>query len=617
MILLSAALASNGTGLAAATGVGRQETRPVPSVPETVNSTACCSEPGEEFREEFHQTYPLSGTGHVSLENINGGLQIKVWDQPSVQVDAVKKAYRKERLAEAKIEINATEENIRIRTDYPNENLNFRGDDRRWENPASVDYTLTVPRKAVLESIELVNGSVDIDGVEGNVKATSINGRLNARGLMGETKLSTINGPLNATFTQLEESKPISLASVNGNVTLVVPSNTNASVRANTVHGGISSDFGLQVKHGEYVGHSLDGQIGTGGPRIKLDNVNGAIKITHAQDGLPLSPAASLQGDTKSQDGDGTIIVDVDENIRIAERARRDSERITRQAQRDAQRQVDIAMRDAQKEIEQAQRELVREQGRTQRVIVRTARASANVYNERFTAKETKTFAVSGAPRVTINTFDGQVTVHGWDKPEVSYTATKAAGDEETLKALTIQAQQQGDGISITAQNDDSNGSVSFDVYLPKQSTLHVSSGDGALNLDGVTGQITLRSGDGPIQVANGGGQLQVNTGDGVIKITKFDGQVDARTGDGEIALDGNFNAVSARTGDGTITLSVPAGSSFTIETNAPDEISNEGFVVAEDVSISPRVKRWRIGNGGKVFILRTGEGKILLRPRQ
>src|SRR6185369_9038649 len=296
--------------------------------------------------------------------------------------------------------------------------------------------------------------------------------------------------------------------------------------------------------HGEYVGHSLDGQIGTGGPRIKLDNVNGAIKITHAQDGLPLSPAASLQGDTKSQDGDGTIIVDVDENIRIAERARRDSERITRQAQRDAQRQVDIAMRDAQKEIEQAQRELVREQGRTQRVIVRTARASANVYNERFTAKETKTFAVSGAPRVTINTLDGQVTVHGWDKPEVSYTATKAAGDEETLKALTIQAQQQGDGISITAQNDDSNGSVSFDVYLPKQSTLHVSSGDGALNLDGVTGQITLRSGDG------------------------------------EIALDGNFNAVSARTGDGTITLSVPAGSSFTIETNAPDEISNEGFVV-------------------------------------
>ena len=108
-----------------------------------------------------------------------------------------------------------------------------------------------------------------------------------------------------------------------------------------------------------------------------------------------------------------------------------------------------------------------------------------------------------------------------------------------------------------------------------------------------------------------------MNTGDGLIKINKFDGQVDARTGDGPIALDGNFNSLSARTGDGTISLSVPAGSSFTIETNAPDEISNEGFVVAEDVTPSPRVKRWRIGNGGKVFVLKTGEGKILLRPRQ
>ena len=88
----------------------------------------------------------------------------------------------------------------------------------------------------------------------------------------------------NATFTQLDESKPISLGSVNGNVTLVIPSNANAAIRAGTVHGGITTDFGLKVKHGEYVGHSLDGQIGTGGPRIKLGNVNGGIK-SHSRAG--------------------------------------------------------------------------------------------------------------------------------------------------------------------------------------------------------------------------------------------------------------------------------------------------------------------------------------------
>jgi DUF4097 and DUF4098 domain-containing protein YvlB len=619
-VLLSVALTSNGAGPLAE--IGRQDPRPVAQGPSAADSTYAVSESGEEMREEFHQTYPLSQSGRVSLENINGDLQIKVWDRAAVQVDAIKKAYRKDRLAEATIEVNATEENIRIKTEYPDEPQNFRNGQGRYDNPATVDYTLTVPRKATLESVELINGSIDIDGVEGSVKASSINGRLNARGLLGEARLSTINGPLNATFNQLDESKAISLGSVNGNVTLVIPSNANASVRAGTVHGGISSDFALHIKHGEYVGHSMDGQIGTGGPKIKLGNVNGGIRVSRAQDGLPLSPAASVQGEAEAAD-EAEKADDLDIAVTVADKVRVqiDTERIARQAQRDAQRQVDAAMRESQRELERAQREMEREQARTeraQRVIVMNKTRVSEDWGRKVTAKETRTFAVSGSPRVTLNTFDGQVTVHGWDKQEVSFTATKSAHNEETLKGISVQSQQQGEAVSITATNNEQeNGSVDFDVYVPRQSTLHVSSGDGALNLEGVKGQITLRSGDGPIEVSNGGGQLQVNTGDGVIRVIKFEGQVDARTGDGEIALDGNFNAVTARTGDGTISLSVPAGSSFTIETNAPDEISNEGFTVAEDITPSPRVKRWRIGNGGKVFILKTGEGKILLRPRQ
>jgi DUF4097 and DUF4098 domain-containing protein YvlB len=546
-VLLSVALASNGAGPVAASGTG-QDQRPVPSVPSTIDTTANAEQPGEEIREEFHQTYPLSPTGRVSLENINGGVQIKVWDQASVQVDAIKRAYRRERLAEAKIEVSATEENIRIKTEYPDENQNFRSGEGRYNNPAIVDYTLTVPRKAVLESIELINGSIDIDGVEGNVKASSINGKVMAKGLAAEARLSTINGPLQVTFTQLDESKAIELGSVNGNVTLIIPSNANASIRANTVHGGISSDFGLKVKHGEYVGHSLDGQIGTGGPRIKLANVNGGIQINHAQDGLPVTPGTSIESDARNSEGD--VDVDVDVDVAPAVRARVDTVRVAREAQR----QVNQAMREAQREIERAQRELVREQARARVSVNRTR---VQVDNDRFTAKESKTFAVSGSPRVTINTFDGHVTIHGWDKPEVTYNATKGSHDENSLKEITIQAQQTGSAITITANNNDQQyGSVNFDVYVPRQSSLHVSSGDGALNLEGVTGQITLRSGDGPIEVANGGGQLQVNTGDGVIRVIKFEGQVDARTGDGEIALDGNFNSLSARTGHYTFSAS-------------------------------------------------------------
>ena len=632
VVLLTVALASNAAGPAAAHGLARQDPGLIPAQPSSDCEGCVIAQPGQELREEFHQTYPLSATGRVSLENLNGGVQIKIWDRAAVQVDAIKKAYKPHRLAEAQVQVNSTEESIRIRTDYPDQNQNFRNDERRYDNPAIVEYMVTVPRKAILESVELVNGSLDIEGVEGSVKASSINGRVRARGLTGDARLSTVNGELQATFTQLDESKPINLASVNGSVTLIIPSNANASIRAGTVHGSISSDFGLKVKHGEYVGHSMEGQIGTGGPRIKLGNVNGQIRVTHAQDGLPLSPAMNAAGEAGEVRVVSDVDVDVDVEISAAveaaerTRVRIESARVARETQREAQRQVNKALQDAQREVQRAQRELMLEQARAARIANASGRGKGSGeglgkgegWESKFTAQESRTFTVSGSPRVTITTFDGQVKVHGWDKSEVSFTATKHAQDEESLKQISIQAQQQGQAITVNAINEnDMNGSVNLDVYVPRQTMLHVSSGDGALNLDGVNGQITLRSGDGPIEVANGGGQLVVNTGDGVIRVIKFDGQVEAHTGDGAIDLDGNFNAVAARTGDGTISLTVPAGSSFTIETNSPEEISNEGFVVAEDITPSPRFKRWRIGNGGKVFVLKTGEGKILLRPQK
>ncbi len=98
--------------------------------------------------------------------------------------------------------------------------------------------------------------------------------------------------------------------------------------------------------------------------------------------------------------------------------------------------------------------------------------------------------------------------------------------------------------------------------------------------------------------------------------MNKFDGQLDARTGDGPIRLDGSFNALSARTGDGAISLTVPSNSNFTVETNADNDVTNEGLSISEDIAPSRRVKRWRIGSGGKVFVLTTGDGQIVLRSR-
>ncbi len=42
-----------------------------------------------ELTEEFHQSYPLTAGGRVSLSNLNGKVRVTAWDRNEVRVDAV------------------------------------------------------------------------------------------------------------------------------------------------------------------------------------------------------------------------------------------------------------------------------------------------------------------------------------------------------------------------------------------------------------------------------------------------------------------------------------------------------------------------------------------------
>jgi DUF4097 and DUF4098 domain-containing protein YvlB len=233
---------------------------------------------GDELTEEFHQSYALTATGRVSIANINGNVHISAWDRNEVKVDAVKRAYSPERLSEVTIDVTNSADSVVIKTKYPERNQTFETRNRE-NNPASVEYTLTVPRGARIDSADLVNGSLDIEGVKGDVRVSLVNGEVKAGGLGGEVKLSTVNGAQEVNVTTLDEAKGVTLNSVNGSIVLIVPSGANAQVRASTVHGAITNDFGLTVNEGQYVGRDLTGQIGSGGPRIRLNNVNGSIAI--------------------------------------------------------------------------------------------------------------------------------------------------------------------------------------------------------------------------------------------------------------------------------------------------------------------------------------------------
>ena len=245
--------------------------------------------------EEFHQTYPLTANGRIGLENINGSVHISVWNRNDVKVDAVKGAQNEDQLKDAEIIVENRADSISIETKYREREKGYRYFDGR-NNPASVEYTLTVPHNARLDEIKLINGSLDVTGVTGEVYASCINGKLTAHELAGRVRLATINGHLDANFERLQGT-PIELSSVNGPLELTLPSDAKANIEATTVSGGIDNDFGLHTNNHRFVGHDLRGELGGGGVQIRLNNVNGRIDVRHANDGRALSPARSTNSD--------------------------------------------------------------------------------------------------------------------------------------------------------------------------------------------------------------------------------------------------------------------------------------------------------------------------------
>src|SRR5271165_3186785 len=125
-----------------------------------------------QVSQAFNRTIPLPANGRVSLENVNGGVEVTGWERDEVQIDAVKQGRDQQRLDEARIEVETGSDSVSIRTRYPEGQTN--------NNPASVHYTLHVPQHARLDRISLVNGSLTGQQVVGEVDASLVNGGIEA-----------------------------------------------------------------------------------------------------------------------------------------------------------------------------------------------------------------------------------------------------------------------------------------------------------------------------------------------------------------------------------------------------------------------------------------------------
>jgi DUF4097 and DUF4098 domain-containing protein YvlB len=234
--------------------------------------------PGKKaFELTLREVHPLKSTGKVSLDDVNGRVEIKAWDREEVEIRAVKRAKSQERLDEVKVEIDAKPDRLVIHTKYPKEKKHWNG------SQGSVDYVLTVPKTVRLEAITTVNGDVVVTGISGNITASTVNGSVRVKGSAGDLTLSSVNGAIDAAPASVTSDRSVALSTVNGGVTLTLPAQADAKVSANTVNGGVHSDHPqLTVKKGWPVGSSLNGTVGSGSAKVKASAVNGGVRIKQA-----------------------------------------------------------------------------------------------------------------------------------------------------------------------------------------------------------------------------------------------------------------------------------------------------------------------------------------------
>lgn len=220
-------------------------------------------------REEIRKVVPLSSDGVFSLKNVNGGVTVAGWDQPNVEIHAIKTGPSKENLALVTIEIYNEAGRVAVNTIYPRGRNNLR---------VSVSYDVMVPKMARLRNVETVNGSVGIGGMASEVTAQTVNGSVKVRNSSGRVNASTVNGSVTAELERLDPEGDMKLETVNGSIKLYLPEGAAADIAAETTNGRLNTDFPLTVQ-GKFGPKRLHGLLGQGGPRIRMETVNGSVDL--------------------------------------------------------------------------------------------------------------------------------------------------------------------------------------------------------------------------------------------------------------------------------------------------------------------------------------------------
>ena len=252
-------------------------------------------------QETIQKSLSMAGAPHRSqeIDNVWGSIEVVGTNSDQVQLTVNKstRAESKDKLEQARKEVtlDITEQQGVLKL-YVNGPFRCHCDDgcghREFEGYiVKMDFQVRVPRDIDIKVKTINEGHVVVRDINGNFLVRNVNGDLEMDNIAGSGTARTVNGPVKVSFRQ-NPREASDFETINGNVELRFAQGLAADFRFKTFNGGIYSDFPVtalpvhaiqEEHHGAKVVFHADRYTGvrvsSGGPEIKVENLNGDIRI--------------------------------------------------------------------------------------------------------------------------------------------------------------------------------------------------------------------------------------------------------------------------------------------------------------------------------------------------
>ncbi len=277
--LLSPASTLAGAGVArAAPPVGDRSTVPSPT-----------SGGDGDVRQDFRWSGVVPAGGWVRIKGVHGSIRAEGTTGREVEVSAVRHAGRQGSPSSVRIEAVRGADGVTVCAVYPTPegsrvaNRCIPGEEWRvdnQDNDVEVRFVVRIP-EGVHFMGRTTNGGILARSLPADATVSTVNGDVTVSAA-GVVEASTVNGSIGATTGQAVPGRDLRFTTVNGDITLQLPAAFRARVDASLLNGEISSAFPLQVRRRRPVGQDASGDIGSGGRKLRLETVNGSIRIRRA-----------------------------------------------------------------------------------------------------------------------------------------------------------------------------------------------------------------------------------------------------------------------------------------------------------------------------------------------